>query len=269
MNHIQVSIEAGEDRQDVLIALLSDLQAVGFEQTATHLVAYFPENDFPSYDVSAVLDGLIFHTTTLAEKNWNEEWEKNFDPVVVDDFCAVRAHFHPPIESVQHEIVITPKMSFGTGHHATTFMMMRGMRALDLAGKRVFDFGTGTGVLAILAEMRGAASVLATDNDEWSIRNGVENAENNGCTKVRIELNDSIPMGEVFDVILANINRNVILAHLPALKTALAADGRILFSGLMTSDGAAVVEACEALGLTLVEQNERANWISLLFVNGM
>ncbi|MDB5252956.1 MAG: hypothetical protein JWP27_2125 [Flaviaesturariibacter sp.] len=269
MNHIQVTIEADEEKQEILIALLSDLNAVGFEQTGTHLVAYFPENDFPSYDVSAALTGHTFQTTTVAETNWNEEWEKNFDPVVVDDFCAVRAHFHEPLKGVEHDILITPKMSFGTGHHATTFLMMRGMRTIDLQGKRVFDFGTGTGVLAILAEMRGAASVLATDIDEWSIRNSLENVENNGCSRITIELNDSVPAGQSFDVILANINRNVILAHFPALKEALAGNGTILFSGLMTSDRGAIIGAGETLGLRLVEDKERSNWISLLFVNGM
>ncbi len=125
---------------------------------------------------------LSFSKTIIEETNWNQVWESNFDPVIVDDFVAVRAHFHEPIKNVQHEIVITPKMSFGTGHHATTYMMMQQMRELDFAGKNVFDFGTGTGVLAILAEKLGAQKVIAIDNDDWSIENADENVKRNNCT---------------------------------------------------------------------------------------
>ncbi|MDB5196063.1 MAG: hypothetical protein JWP88_433 [Flaviaesturariibacter sp.] len=266
MNHTQVSIEAGEEQQEILIAILSDLEAVGFEQTETNLIVYFDENNFPSYDVSASLEGFTFYTTTIAEKNWNEEWESNFDPVIVDDFCAVRAHFHQPIPNVEHQILITPKMSFGTGHHATTYMMMQQMREMDFADKSVFDFGTGTGVLAILAEKLGAASVIATDNDEWSITNGNENAQNNACQRVTFQLTEAIPPGN-FDVILANINRNVILHYLSDLKTALPSKAFLLLSGLMIADEEIIAEACSQQSLQLTKRLEKTGWISLLFVN--
>jgi ribosomal protein L11 methyltransferase len=266
MNHTEVSIEATAEQQEILIALLADVEAIGFEQTETNLIAYFDENNFPSYDVSTALEGFTFYTTTITEKNWNEEWESNFDPVIVDDFCAVRAHFHQPITGVKHEILITPKMSFGTGHHATTYMMMQQMRELNFAGKSVFDFGTGTGILAVLAEKLGAASVIATDNDEWSITNGKENVENNACQKVELQLTETIPSG-TFDMILANINRNVILQYLPQLKSSLVQNGSLLLSGLMVADQNIIVEACQDQSLNLVKHLDKSGWISLLFVN--
>ena len=125
---------------------------------------------------------FIFKETLIPEANWNQVWESNFDPVIVDDFVAIRADFHEPVKGVSLEIIITPKMSFGTGHHATTYMMIEQMRELDFTGKSVFDFGTGTGVLAILAEKLGANKVIAVDNDEWSIENAEENFEKNNCT---------------------------------------------------------------------------------------
>lgn len=267
MNYTQVSIEAGEEQQEILVAALSELDAIGFEQSETHLLAYFDENNFRSYEVKEALTGFDFSTTNLAQKNWNEEWESNFAPVVVDDFCAVRAHFHAPIENVEHEILITPKMSFGTGHHATTFMMMQQMRSLNFSGKKVFDFGTGTGVLAILAEKLGAASILAIDNDEWSVENARENAANNHCNHIEMQLADTVPTGQMFDIILANINRNVILEHLAGLKNILVPEGFILFSGLLTIDETVLVQVCQEQSFELVKKAERSNWISLLFVN--
>src|SRR5687767_8421631 len=175
MNHIQISIEANTEQQEILISELNELGATGFEQTDTHLLAYFEEDNFKSYDVNELLKDYSFHLTTLPNQNWNSLWESNFEPVVVDDFCAIRADFHQPIKKVKHEIIITPKMSFGTGHHATTYMMMQQMRDIDFINKTVFDFGTGTGILAILAKKLGSSSVTAIDVDEWSIKNAEEN----------------------------------------------------------------------------------------------
>lgn len=263
MNHIQISIEASEEQQELLISALSELGATGFEQTDTHLLVYFDEASFPSYEVNETLEGYNTSVQTIGQQNWNALWESNFQPVVVDDFCAVRAHFHEPIEGVLHEILITPKMSFGTGHHATTWMMMQQMRDLDFAGKQVFDFGTGTGILAILAEKLGAAHIDAIDNDEWSIENGIENAERNSCSRINLYLDSSVPKKQ-YDIILANINRNVILMHLEHLVKAVVPQGFILFSGLLTTDEPDIVQACEGQGLKLVKQQSRNNWISLL-----
>lgn len=263
MNHIQISIEASEEQQELLISELSDLGATGFEQTNTHLLVYFDEEGFPSYEVNEALEGYNTTVQTIAQQNWNALWESNFQPVIVDDFCAVRAHFHEPIQGMEHEILITPKMSFGTGHHATTWMMMQQMRGINFNGKQVFDFGTGTGILAILAEKLGAATIDAIDNDEWSIENGIENAERNSCTRINLFLDSVVPQMQ-YDIILANINRNVILMHLEHLVKAVVPQGLILFSGLLTTDEADIVQACEQYGLKLIKQQSRNNWISLL-----
>lgn len=263
MNHIQISIEASEEQQELLIGELSHLGANGFEQTQTHLLAYFDEASFPSYEVNKLIEGYNSQAQTIVQQNWNAVWESNFQPVIVDDFCAVRAHFHEPVSDVQHEILITPKMSFGTGHHATTWMMMQQMREIDFKGKKVFDFGTGTGILAILAEKLGAASVTAIDNDEWSIENGKENKERNGCTHINLYYASTVP-DEQFDVILANINRNVILMHLPYIAKAVLPGSFILFSGLLSSDAEDVLQACSDNGLLPVKQQSKNNWMSIL-----
>ncbi|GGA82363.1 ribosomal protein L11 methyltransferase [Puia dinghuensis] len=250
---IEISIATAE-WQEVLIALLGELGYEGFEQQEEWLRAYVTEEHFDRPALEAVLNsfGLTYEEQRLEERNWNEEWEKNFQPVVVDSFCAIRAHFHAPIAAVEHELVITPKMSFGTGHHATTFMMIKAMRDLDLRGKRVLDFGTGTGVLAILAERLGAVEVVAIDNDDWSIANAQENIEMNGCKAVKVLKLDQVGdvPGGPFDVILANINKHVILTQLPALGQQLGEGGVILMSGLLEDDFKDVEN--EALGNNLL-----------------
>lgn len=266
MNTIQISIQANEEQQEILISQLSDLEAEGFEQLDDWLIVYFKEAVFKSYEVNEVLKGLSYSTLTIEEKNWNEVWESNFHPVIVDKFCGIRAEFHEPIGDIEHEIIITPKMSFGTGHHATTHMMIRQMQDLDFKNKTVFDFGTGTGILAILAEKLGASAVVAIDVDDWSITNTKENISRNGCSNISVDLSSQIPQGKGFDLILANINRNVILDYLPQLRNGLKENSYILLSGLLTSDKKDIVEACENEKLKLITYNERNNWISLLFI---
>jgi len=267
MNSIQINIVANEQQQEILISQLEDMSANGFEQTQDSLIAYFPANNFELNTIKKILEPYHYAITTLEEQNWNEVWEKNFEPVVVDDFCAIRADFHKPFTGVLYEIVITPKMSFGTGHHATTHMMIQQMKDLVFSGKKVFDFGTGTGILAILAEKLGSKEIMAIDIDEWIIENARENCISNRCTNIVVELTSHLPRQQ-FDIILANINRNVILEYLAELKNLLTPGGRVLLSGLLVTDQEVIVEACEKQGLVLLKTLERNNWISLLFVNG-
>jgi ribosomal protein L11 methyltransferase len=264
MNYTQIRIEANSEEQDVLLGMLTDYDAIGFEQADDFLLAYFPENNFKSYEINNILQDRKFEVSTIAEKNWNEEWESNFQPVIVDDFCGIRAHFHPPFSGISYEILITPKMSFGTGHHATTFMMIQQMRDIDMNGKKVLDFGTGTGVLAILAEKLGASAVTAIDNDAWSIENASENLANNNCTKISLKLSEEIPL-DLYDVILANINRNIILQYLPILKSMMGEKSLVLFSGLLKADEDIVTELAVGLGMFKGKRLEKDNWISLLF----
>lgn len=266
MKHLRLEIIANEYQQEELIALLDDYRPSGFEQTDESLKAYFVENEFEQERILKVIEGYDYRITEIEEQNWNALWEQNFQPVVVEDFCAVRAHFHAPNPSVAHEIIITPKMSFGTGHHATTYMMIQQMRHLEFNDKTVFDFGTGTGILAILAEKLGAKSVTAIDVDEWSIDNAKENFERNECTKIDVTLTSILPTAS-FEIVLANINRNVILAYVEQLAGLVQTGGLVLLSGLLAGDEQDITKAAEANGFRFQKRLERGGWISLLFVN--
>ena len=268
MDSIRIGIEANEEQQEILISELTELGADGFEQTENTLIAYFNPHTLNSYEVNSLLKEYNFDISTIKEQNWNEVWESNFQPVTVNEFCCIRAEFHQPVGNVKHDIIITPKMSFGTGHHATTYMMIEQMEDIDFINKKVFDFGTGTGILSILAEKLGAQKIYATDIDEWSIQNAEENSERNNCNKISVHLSPDIPE-EKFDVILANINRNVILENLSLLKKIICHHGKILLSGLLISDEEDIVEACSKEGFTLVKRKDKNKWISLLMVNGL
>lgn len=266
MGSIQINIPANEEQQNILVSQLNDLKAEGFEQNDNQLVAYFNENNFDSYEVNKILQGFNYTSQIIADQNWNAVWESNFQPVKVNDFCAIRAEFHAPIKDVKHEIMITPKMSFGTGHHATTYMMVEQMSEMDFKGKSVFDFGTGTGILAILAEKLGADKVVAIDVDDWSIKNSEENCKKNNCIKVYTSLSSNLP-NQQFDIILANINKNVILQYLPHLKYILNKESLILFSGLLVEDEQDILKASASYGIKLQKKLTRNNWISLLCIN--
>ena len=202
--------------------------------------------------------------TRIEEKNWNEEWEKSFRPVVIEGFCAVRADFHDPITDVQYELVITPKMSFGTGHHATTFMLLQAMRSVPFRGKRVLDFGTGTGVLAILAERLGAGQVLAIDHDDWSIANARENIAGNGCSHTIVEKRDELTgLPGPFDIILANINKHVILEQMSAMEQQLERGGVILLSGLLRNDLEDIENEAAKNNLSISDWVTKDGWIAL------
>ncbi len=267
-NYIQVTIEnINSEQSDILIAQLSELGFDGFEENEIALSAFIVENVFNEAELAELIQhyNLTYSKNLIEQKNWNEEWEKNFEAVVVDDFVSIRASFHQPVKNVQHEIIITPKMSFGTGHHATTFMMIQQMRDIDFAGKSVFDFGTGTGILSILAEKLGAAKIIAIDNDEWSINNSIENSENNHCKNISLQLNDAPSQNQEFDIVLANINKNVILDHFAVLKNYLSANGHLLVSGLLTEDEGDIILAANALGLKHCLTTGKDKWIAIRF----
>ena len=266
-NFFQFDFELpNQDESDKLIAMLSQQGFDGFEEDDTTLIAFIPELKFDQQAFEKVLENfsiLSYTKSDIENINWNSKWEAEFEPVIVDKFVAIRAHFHPPIPTVQHEIIITPKMSFGTGHHATTYLMMQQMQLLDFTNKTVFDFGTGTGVLAILAEKLGAASVFAIDNDEWSITNTLENIEQNGCTKTTVFEMDSIPGGKQYDVILANINLNVITSSLNSLAKISFPGSDILFSGFLKENEPAMEAAIKSTGFQHISTVKRGEWIAI------
>jgi ribosomal protein L11 methyltransferase len=275
--YIQVTIETrDEPESDMLVARLSQAGFEGFEEEPNKLHAFIPET---LYDVSKIekiiadIKGLadpyhtLFKTEFIEPRNWNEEWEKDFEPVVVDNFCAVRAHFHEPTPDVQYDLVITPKMSFGTGHHATTYMMIAAMKNMDLRNHSVLDFGTGTGVLAILACKLGAGSVLAIDSDEWSIENAIENLALNGCADVHIELKDSLSGTGQFDFILANINLSVILENIEIIRQHLNKSGVFIGSGVLESDEEKIGITAAGSGFVMEKLMVKENWMSFRLKN--
>ncbi|MFT7427395.1 MAG: ribosomal protein L11 methyltransferase, partial [Algoriphagus sp.] len=197
--------------------------------------------------------------------NWNAEWEKNYDPIAVDDLVYVRASFHPSPLGFKHEIVINPKMSFGTGHHATTFQMLRNQGAIDHQGKKVLDVGSGTGILAIMADLLGASQIEAFDIDDWCVDNGNENFELNGVSS-RMGLGtirEVNPIGP-FDIVLANINKNVLLDEMGIYSDLLIARGFLLLSGFYIEDITDLEQLANQIGLELIAQQSKDNWAALV-----
>ncbi|GAA0556259.1 50S ribosomal protein L11 methyltransferase [Chitinophaga japonensis] len=267
MSHIAVTITCAPGLTDVLIAQLSDAGYEGFEEKTGQLIAYIPAGQFDEAALVALLppSGTTFTKEEIRPVNWNALWESNFEPVLVGSFCGIRAGFHPPFAPApEHEIVITPKMSFGTGHHATTFSMIQLMQQQDLAGRKVFDFGTGTGILAILAARMGAAQVDAIDIDDWAVENSRENIAGNNVPQVCIWQADSLQdITGLYDVVLANINRNVLLQSMPDMRRLLAPGGQLLLSGILVADEPEILDSAAAQGLLKQRRVEKDNWLAL------
>jgi ribosomal protein L11 methyltransferase len=264
--HIEINFDnLSDDKSSILVALLTELGYDGFLEAQSSLKAYIPQDRFSEDELLSLCEAqeVSFTKSIIEPVNWNEKWESDFEPVWVNDFVCIRASFHPPAIHVQHEIIITPKMSFGTGHHATTQLMVKLMRTIDCKNKSVFDFGTGTGVLAILAEKLGASQVLAIDNDSWSVENAVENLKANETTRIDIVLSDKPPLTGSFDVILANINKSILLRFLGPLQQLLSNQGFLLLSGLLEEDEEDILAAAQANSLKLLEKNSVQGWLAL------
>jgi ribosomal protein L11 methyltransferase len=267
MNYLRIEIETlNEGESEILIALLADAGFESFEETENSLLAFIKEAGFEEDSLEEILKivPVNYALTVVPQQNWNTQWEESFEPILVNDFVGIRAFFHLPIHQVKYEIIITPKMSFGTGHHATTYMMIEQMEALEFTNKNVVDFGTGTAVLAILAEKMGAESITAIDYDEWSIENSMENAGANNCSRIHLVQAETIASGGRYDIILANINLNVILDNLSAIKAAGKKGSHILLSGFMKADEATMLNALEETGISQLKTTQKGEWISIL-----
>ena len=270
MDYIKITFaDLQPEQKEILIAQLADAGYEGFEEKDFSLDAFIKNKNF---DKSILKEISFKYQATytkekIAETNWNQVWESNFEPVVVNDYVSIRADFHKPITNTKFEIVITPKMSFGTGHHATTFMMIELIKELDLNRRLVLDFGSGTGILAILAEKEGAKNIDAIDNDDWSIANATENFEKNNCTKINLRKASNAASDIRFDIILANINKNVIIENLVLLSKQLNKGGQILLSGLLKEDKDEILGIATELRLKLKKELIRNNWIALQFDN--
>lgn len=268
----QFSIEPRSLGSEILIAELGEKAFESFEETETGVNAYvqtalWTADILEDVQILQSSDFIItYRKEAIEQVNWNEEWEKNFNPIDVDGVCYVRAPFHEKTQA-QYDIVIEPKMSFGTGHHETTYMMLMHILQNDLTDQVVLDMGCGTAILGILASMRGAKKVVAIDIDNWCYLNSIENAERNHCHNIEVREGDAklLDNGQSYDVILANINRNILLNDMQTYGACLNAGGSIYFSGFYTEDIAAVQKAAEAQGLVYVSQLEKNNWVSLKF----
>jgi len=258
-----------EDTSEILIALLSVFPFESFEEHDNLLIGYIAEDELNT-EVKAEIENVLgeqnadFHINEIEPQNWNQLWEESFQPVVVDDFCAVRADFHPENTNVRFDLIINPKMAFGTGHHETTYMMMKAMEDMEFKNKSVFDYGCGTGVLAVLASKLGANPIDAIDIEEESYENSLENNTTNGVNNVHVECSDLAAFdAKTYDVILANINRNVLLASAIDLKKILNEEGIILLSGILVEDVDLVLDCYHGAGFQLLEKNNRGNWMCL------
>ncbi|UGS24742.1 50S ribosomal protein L11 methyltransferase [Flavobacterium channae] len=258
---------------EILIAELGEKAFESFIETETGISA-FVQKDLWNEDILEdiqILSNPEFEISYTFEEieqvNWNEEWEKNFEPIDVDGKCHVRAPFHEKTNA-EFDIVIEPKMSFGTGHHETTHMMIQHLLETDLVGKKTLDMGCGTAILAILAEMKGAQPIDAIDIDNWCYLNSIENAERNNCKHISVyEGEASLLVGKKYDVIIANINRNILLNDMQQYVDCLNENGTLFLSGFYTEDIPVISESCTSKGLTYVKQFDRNNWVALKFKN--
>ncbi len=273
MDYIEVIINYRNDQKDlseIFIAELSVFDFDSFAESEGKIKAYIPaqkfnENDFLVFFKNNTLFSSADYTiNTIGDKNWNEVWERNFDPVLIDGQCFIRAPFHAPNKQVMYELVIEPKMSFGTGHHASTMLMIRQMLLMDFAGKQVLDMGCGTGVLAILASKKGAASVTAIDNFHWAVKNTEENIKINNTKNIDVLHGDALLLkNSTFDVILANINKNVLLEDMKVYKESLNPGGVLMMSGIMEKDAQDIVNRAFDTGLKPAFEKTKGDWVLL------
>jgi ribosomal protein L11 methyltransferase len=267
------TVEPKELGSEILIAELGELPFESFIESDLGIVAYIQKDLW----ADGILDDLFilkspeFTISYVVEEidqvNWNEEWEKNFEPIDVDGNCHVRAPFHPKT-GAEFDIVIEPKMSFGTGHHETTHMMIQHLLEMDVKGLKTLDMGCGTAILAILAEMKGAQPIDAIDIDNWCYLNSIENAERNNCQHITVYEGDAdLLKDKKYDLIIANINRNILLNDMQSYVDCLNPNGTLLLSGFYEEDIPFIDASCTEKGLTYVKKFQRNNWVSLKYVN--
>ena len=277
MEYTKISCILTPDNELAREMLIAELGNTGFEsfvETEEGIEAFIPSRDFTSdlMDSENLKENefFVFHYTmeVIADQNWNEVWEQNyFEPLMIEDQCLIRAPFHENYRTASYEIIINPRMAFGTGNHETTNLMVKAILEMELSGLDILDMGCGSGILSILSSMKGAKDITAIDIDEWSTNNTTENAGLNNILNIMVQLGDaSLLADQNFDVILANIQRNIIVEDMPAYCRVLRPGGKLLMSGFYTKDLEMVAEKAESLELKLIESFDRSDWGAALFV---
>ena len=274
MKYIELSFSFSPftDRADIVIAKLNEIEFESYVETENGVDAYIQEGLFNQDKLMEVIEDLKslfqfkYTIKGIKQENWNQQWEDNFNPVEINKDCFIRAHFHDKIDC-NYEIIITPKMSFGTGHHETTFLMMNEMFQIDFKNKKVLDMGCGTGVLSILSKKLGASDIQAIDIDEWSYENSVENAILNNTEEIDFKLGDVADIDRKFDVVLANINRNIILEDINKYIDSMNRNSDLLLSGFLSEDVVIIRDKVESLGLSFVSHKNKNKWNLLHFTN--
>ncbi|HYG03120.1 MAG TPA: 50S ribosomal protein L11 methyltransferase [Chryseosolibacter sp.] len=272
MYYTKLLVRCDSEFSEMLIAELAEAGFDTFMENENGFEAYVEEERFDNDIVTEIKDRYSLHTqlefsfSREEKRNWNEEWEKSYEPIIVDDRCLIRASFHIIEKKFPFEIIITPKMSFGTGHHQTTYLMIKAQMDIDHQNKRVMDAGCGTAILSVMASKLGAREVVAFDIDEWSVINGNENIEVNGTANVSLQQGkiSEVKIDGLFDIILANINKNVLLAEMKAYDSYLDKNALLLLSGFYTHDISELLYEAEKYGLREVSRGERETWASLL-----
>ena len=274
-NYITLEFKSiASEVSEILVAELSEISFYAFEEKENNLSAFIKEEDFNEHELHKIISSLRLNyvKSIIPLTNWNAKWESEFEPIIIEDFVCIRASFHSAVNNVIHDIVITPKMSFGTGHHATTFLMLQQMKYMNFSKKSVLDFGTGTGLLAIMSKKLGAKNIVAIDNDDWSIHNARENFDVNNCGDIILKKTDN-PADQgsnnehgKFDIILANINLNVITSSANILNDISQQSTEILLSGFLIKDEQKVINTFNMLGFKHVKTVIRNEWASILLI---
>jgi ribosomal protein L11 methyltransferase len=268
----ELSIQAPEESYEILVAELAELGYESFIEQNDYLKAYILSENFKENAIKELFENyreqfeVSYQIKNLQKTNWNEEWEKNYSPVEIAGKVRIRAIFHEPKPEFQYEMLITPKMSFGTGHHETTSLMIENQLTINHQGKSVLDAGCGTGVLAIMAHFLGASAIEAFDIDEWAVENTQENIKLNHCSDIKVFQGtmNQIASQKQFDIILANINRNVLLADMPLYARNLKKEGYLLLSGFYENDTKDILQAVQRENLHFISQKTKNNWVAMI-----